>query len=89
MNSSGIQTVLDENGTITSVIVPIDIWRYRQSTSPSRESSYSKKLTAFELLQSELIGIWADRTDIGDSLLYARQLRQQAETHRWNPDNVS
>jgi hypothetical protein len=27
-----------------------------------------------------LIGIWADRQDIGDSLEYARELRHQAET---------
>lgn len=26
-----------------------------------------------------LIGIWADREDIGDSVEYARKLRQQAE----------
>jgi hypothetical protein len=40
-----------------------------------------KNLTAHDLLQSELVGLWADRTDIGDSLSYARRLRQQAE-HR-------
>ncbi|OAD20666.1 hypothetical protein THIOM_003615 [Candidatus Thiomargarita nelsonii] len=40
-------------------------------------------LTAAELLQSKLVGLWADRSDIGDSLSYARQLRQQAE-HRGN-----
>jgi hypothetical protein len=27
-----------------------------------------------------LIGIWADREDIGDSIEYARKLRKQAET---------
>ena len=37
--------------------------------------------TAGDLLQSELVGLWADRVDIGDSLAFARQLRQQAE-HR-------
>ena len=35
-----------------------------------------KNFTARDLLQSELVGLWADRSDIGDSLSYARQLRQ-------------
>lgn len=39
-------------------------------------------LTARDLLQSELVGLWADREDIGDSLAFARRLRWQAE-HRW------
>ncbi len=39
--------------------------------------------TARDLLQSELVGLWADRADIGDSLTFARQLREQAE--RRNP----
>ncbi len=38
-----------------------------------------KYLTARELLNSDLIGMWQDRTDIGDSAAYARQLREQAQ----------
>jgi hypothetical protein len=36
-------------------------------------------LTAGDLLRSSLCGIWKDRTDIGDSLAYARKLRTEAE----------
>jgi len=36
-------------------------------------------LTARHLLNSGLIGLWKDRTDISDSLNYARYLRQEAE----------
>jgi hypothetical protein len=36
-------------------------------------------LTAQQLLASDLLGMWQDRTDIGDSVTYARQLRQQAQ----------
>lgn len=39
------------------------------------------RLTARQLLHSELIGLWEDRDDIGDSPAYARQLRKQAQ-HR-------
>jgi len=37
------------------------------------------RLTARQLLSSELIGIWKDRKDIGDSAAYARQLREEAQ----------
>jgi hypothetical protein len=40
-----------------------------------------KIVTAADMLQSDLFGLWADRKDINDSLEYARSLRKQAE-HR-------
>ncbi len=39
-------------------------------------------ITAADLLRSGLVGMWADRTDIGDSREYARRLREQAQTRR-------
>jgi hypothetical protein len=47
-----------------------------------RPPSGSRELTARDLLQSDLLGLWADRDDIGDSLSFARQLRRQAERRR-------
>ena len=44
------------------------------------QHSKKKSLTARELLNSDLIGMWEHRTDITDSSTYARQLRAQAET---------
>jgi len=44
-----------------------------------------KRLTARQLLNSELIGLWKDRTDITDSVTYARELREKAQTR--NHDN--
>lgn len=38
--------------------------------------------TLGDLLASDLVGIWKDRTDIRDSIDFARQLRQEAE-RRW------
>ena len=38
--------------------------------------------TGADLLVSGLFGIWKDRTDIGDGIEFARQLRQQAERRR-------
>ncbi|MGN6367765.1 MAG: hypothetical protein ACTHN5_05850 [Phycisphaerae bacterium] len=43
--------------------------------------------TFADLLNSGLVGIWKDRTDIGDSLEFARKLRKQAETRHHEIDN--
>ncbi len=37
-----------------------------------------KTFTVRQLLDSGLIGVWENRTDIKDSLTYARQLRDQS-----------
>lgn len=37
------------------------------------------ELTARDLLQSGLVGLWADREDIGDTQEFARRLRREAE----------
>ncbi len=42
-------------------------------------SGTKKRLTARRLLNSRLIGLWKDRTDIADSAEYARQLREQVQ----------
>jgi len=44
--------------------------------------------TGKDLVGSDLIGIWADRTDIGDTRECARRLREQAakRTHEGRPD---
>jgi hypothetical protein len=48
--------------------------------------THPHKMTAHDLLQSDLMGIWADRADITDSLSFARQLRHRAE-HRQEAAN--
>ncbi len=48
-----------------------DTWEF--PSSPDKQI-----LTAKALLESGLVGIWKDRTDIGDNLAYARKLRRQA-----------
>ena len=53
-----------------------------------RAQSPPRELTARALLQSELVGLWADRDDIGDSLAFARRLRQQAEHRRRTTDDT-
>jgi hypothetical protein len=44
-----------------------------------------KMMTASDLLDSDLVGMWAERTDIGDSREFARRLREQAQSRRRGP----
>ena len=41
-----------------------------------------RPMTGKDLLESGLIGMWKDRTDIGDSAEYARKLREEAQTRK-------
>jgi hypothetical protein len=42
------------------------------------QTTHKKKLTAKQLLNSSIIGLWEEH-DIDDSPLYARKLREQAQ----------
>jgi hypothetical protein len=58
----------------------------KHRTTELPKTSRVHSLTARELLSSELVGIWADRDDIGDTLTFARYLRQQAERRQRDND---
>ena len=55
----------------------------------NRPDSSHKELTARDLLQSPLVGLWANRGDIEDSLSYAHKLRRQAEHRTENRDDIA
>jgi hypothetical protein len=59
-----------------------------QAGAPPALPDDGKPRTGKELLDalvaSGFVGAWADRTDIGDSVEYARQLRRQAERREWD-----
>jgi hypothetical protein len=47
-----------------------------------RVRQVNKPMKGKDLLNSGLVGMWARRKDIGDSLTYARKLRAQAQSRR-------
>jgi hypothetical protein len=47
-----------------------------------RVRQVNKPMTGKDLLNSDVVGMWARRKDIGDSVTYARKLRAQAQTRR-------
>ena len=51
----------------------------RPVNEPTQEAA-KRPLTAADLLESGLVGFWADRQDIGDSQEFARRLREQPQT---------
>jgi hypothetical protein len=58
-------------------------------TATARVRPPAQELTARDLLQSGLVGLWADRDDIDDSLSFARQIRQEAEHRRRVTDGTA
>ena len=72
-----------EPGRWAEVLDFIGYLKHRADFS-KKVQSHSRDLTARDLLDSELVGMWAGRSDIGDSSAFASQLRHRAE-HRWEP----
>jgi hypothetical protein len=66
--------------------VPQERWNlvltFIESLRAAEETAAAEKrrMTAADLLNSDLVGLWSDRTDIGDSGEFARRLREKAQT---------
>ncbi len=45
-------------------------------------STAKRSLLASDLVHSDLVGMWAERTDIDDNHAFARRLRERAQTRR-------
>ncbi len=76
-----IYKVLAKDGEVVITGLPykrgqsVEIIVLPQPTTPPPRA----RLTVGHLRRSGLIGLWQDRQDIGDSSVYARQLREQAQ----------
>jgi hypothetical protein len=80
MQALRFQQTIQKNGEIHLANLPVVKGQQVELLllfSPQVERK--KRLTARQLLDSSLIGLWQDRTDITDSVMYARQLREQAQ----------
>ena len=51
----------------------------KSRASRRTRATHKKILTADQLLKSNIVGMWADRDDIGDSVEFARTLRSRAQ----------
>lgn len=74
--------IIDEQAIINSLRqIPPERWGEVLGFLDSLHQAEPPILTAADLSQSGLVGLWADREDLGDSQDFARQLRLQAESH--------
>lgn len=78
-------TPIDESQLLEALRhVPAERWGEVLHFIDSLQGSHAQSLalppirTVAHLLESELVGMWAQRSDLGDSRQFARQLRQQA-----------
>jgi hypothetical protein len=76
-----VQQTVQKNGELTIANLPVVKGQQVEVLLlfTSSERSKRPRLTARKLLDSGLIGLWKERTDITDSAAYARQLREQAQ----------
>ncbi len=83
MNAVYVHEILQQDGEILLTGLPyrkgqtVDVIVFRNVA----EAGHDALCTADQLLDSELVGLWKDRTDLPESVAYARQLREQAQ-HR-------
>jgi hypothetical protein len=81
MEAVQVQQVIARDGEILITGLPykrgqaVEIIVFLQPTIPLPRA----RLTVGRLRRSGLIGLWQDRDDIGDSSVYARQLREQVQ----------
>ena len=81
MQAIRVQQIVIKSGELTITNLPVEKGQQVEVLLlfPSSEMPKRSRLTARQLLNSGLIGLWKDRTDINDSAVYARQLREQAQ----------
>jgi hypothetical protein len=81
MEAVKVQQVMAKDGEVLLTGLPyrkgqtVEILVFPEPAAPPPR----ERLTVGRLRRSGLIGIWQDRDDIGDSSVYARQLREQAQ----------
>lgn len=80
MDSINLDAVLNKDGEISINGLPFKKGD-RVKMTIRKEVATKKRipLTGKRLLESGLVGMWEDRTDIGDSVEFARKLRENAQ----------
>ncbi|MFN8486660.1 MAG: hypothetical protein U0350_03650 [Caldilineaceae bacterium] len=82
MEAIRLQKIVQEDGELYLPNLPVvkgqqvEVVVLMRSLTPKTKRQC---MTARQLLNSGLIGLWKNRTDITDSSSYARQLREQAQ----------
>ena len=70
---------IQKNGEVLLKNLPVIRGQQVELVLFTHEAGHKGRLTVRQLLESDLVGLWQKRTDIEDSAIYARQLREQAQ----------
>lgn len=80
MESLRIFTTIEQDGELRLSNLPLKRGqRVELVVRTESDGSDRPALTADQLLATTLVGLWADRDDLGDSATFARQLREAAQ----------
>ena len=74
-------TILDEQAIINALRqVPAERWGDVLSFLDALRNAEPPIRTGEDLIRSPLVGLWADRDDLGDGREYARELRLESRS---------
>jgi hypothetical protein len=81
MNTIRIRKTLEKDGEIVLTGLPLKKGQTVEITvlGDLDMDTETRGMTASDLLNSGLVGMWADHDDIGDSVEFARKLREEAQ----------
>jgi hypothetical protein len=81
METIRLNKIVEKDGEISVSGLPCKKGQQVEITLVIEPSGASNRpqMVARQLRDSELIGIWKDREDLGDSTAFARKLREQAQ----------
>ncbi len=91
MEAIRIQQVIAEDGKVLITGLPYKKGQFVEVILVPQplKTVLRPRLTVRQLRESGLIGLWKDRNDIGDSVAYARQLREQAQRRGETPYDIA
>jgi len=73
-----LHRIIEKDGELVVTDLPYKKGQHVEITV-STETRAPRRLTAKQLLESGLVGLWQDRDDITNSVEYARRLREEAQ----------
>lgn len=84
MEAIRFHKIIEKDGEISLTDLPLKKGQYVEMVLlfETPDKPQKRFMTAKDLLNSGLVGMWKDRDDIKDSTVYARQLREQAQNRR-------
>ncbi len=87
MDEYRVRQVVEEDGQLLLKGLPVTRGQEVEViVRVERHGGLADSITVGELLKSDLIGLWADREDIEDSVEFARRLRERAQHRDWSDD---